>query len=142
VKLLKGVAVFYIGDKVVKWKIIGLCGVFLIMFVVSAMLPGRTMPSNEVDERVQTGWHQWRSHNCVSCHSLYGLGGHIGPDLTDVTERWNAEFVQAKIRGGGAGMPAFPDADVEALTTYLAYMSSSGTYPPTKWPAPSYGEGP
>ncbi len=26
----------------------------------------------------------WLKNNCNSCHQLYGLGGYLGPDLTNV----------------------------------------------------------
>lgn len=126
----------------VKWKIIGLCIGFLIMFVVSVMLPGRTLPLKEQNALVMAGWAEWRHHNCVVCHSLYGLGGHIGPDLTDVAERRDQSFIGLKIKYGGVGMPAFAAADGPAIMAYLAYIGSSGNYPPRKWPAPGYGARP
>ena len=37
-----------------------------------------------VSESVTSGWETWQNKNCQSCHQLYGLGGYMGPDLTNV----------------------------------------------------------
>ena len=29
----------------------------------------------------------WQKYNCHTCHQLYGLGGYLGPDLTNVYSR-------------------------------------------------------
>lgn len=30
------------------------------------------------------GQELWQSNNCWSCHQIYGLGGYLGPDLTNI----------------------------------------------------------
>ncbi len=127
-----------------KIKIIGLVIGFFIMLVASVFLPGRTLPTMEANDLVlvREGQSQWRKNNCSACHSIYGLGGHMGPDLTDIAERFPEIYIKARIQGGGAGMPPFEAVDTSAIFQYLKFIGSSGTYPPSRWPAPYYGERP
>lgn len=68
---------------------------------------------------------------CTNCHSIGGMGGRRGPDLSHVgaesehTAQWIAEFVKdPKSKKPGSRMPAFgnriPDSDLKALSEYLA----------------------
>ncbi len=121
-------------------KVIGLALGFGLMTALVIWSPGRTPPEMQPGEDVLAGWTAWRANNCAACHSIYGLGGHLGPDLTNVVTRKGPDLVRARITAGGHGMPAFPDADTEALAAYLDYIDHTGDYPPTSLTAPGYGE--
>ncbi len=62
--------------------------------------------------------------SCGSCHTLgaAGTGGSVGPNLDDLKP--NADTVEAKVRNGGGGMPAFEgqlsDAEITAVARYVA----------------------
>jgi|Deesub1362A_J573_1020465.scaffolds.fasta_scaffold00068_74 cbb3-type cytochrome oxidase cytochrome c subunit len=64
---------------------------------------------------------------CVNCHRLRGVGGSIGPDLTEVFRRRSEDFVRQQIReplrnDPHSVMPSFghlSDREVEALLEYL-----------------------
>ena len=62
--------------------------------------------------------------SCGSCHTLgaAGTGGSVGPNLDDLKP--NADTVEAKVRNGGGGMPAFEgqlsDAEITAVAQYVA----------------------
>ncbi len=125
--------------RVVLAKVIGLVAVFAVMTVLVIWSPGRAPPRMQADEQVLAGWKAWRSNNCAACHALYGLGGHLGPDLTDVVTRKGTGLIRARTAGGGDGMPAFPSADGDAITAYLDYIDHTGDYPPRSLRAPGYG---
>ena len=61
--------------------------------------------------------------NCGSCHTLKAAGttGQVGPDLDDTT--LPVAGIEAQIRNGGAGMPAFggrlSDAQIKAVAAYI-----------------------
>jgi len=62
--------------------------------------------------------------NCGSCHTLgaAGTGGSVGPNLDDLKP--DAGTVEAQVRNGGGGMPAFEgrlsDAEITAVSQYVA----------------------
>ena len=77
----------------------------------------------------------FQEHNCIACHQFYGLGGYMGPDLTNVISKRGAAYSSAFIMAGTASMPNFGlNADeVAALVAYLAYVDETGTYPPENY---------
>ena len=62
--------------------------------------------------------------SCASCHTLQAAGanGTSGPDLDAAAP--DAAAVEAKVRAGGGGMPAFDgrlaDAEIKAVSDYVA----------------------
>lgn len=82
-------------------------------------------------EKALQGQRLWQRYNCNSCHQLYGLGGYLGPDLTNEMSRRRPDFVKAMINAGSGSMPAFqlsaPDQD--ALLEFLRAVDATGHYP-------------
>lgn len=77
----------------------------------------------------QEGKQLWQSNNCQSCHQLYGLGGFMGPDLTNVTtdKKRGALYAKAILLNGGSKMPNFHFTEKEAtnIIAYLSYIDST-----------------
>ncbi|MET0760352.1 MAG: cytochrome c [Flavobacterium sp.] len=75
----------------------------------------------------------WQENNCYSCHQLYGLGGYLGPDLTNVfsTKEKGPDYINAYLNSGIKSMPQFnfSEKDKEALVTFLKEVDQSGYYP-------------
>lgn len=88
------------------------------------------------------GGDVWLRGNCNSCHALFGLGGHLGPDLTNVIRLRGAPVVVATLRSGRVGMPefAFSEEETRDLIAYLRMVDESGTYPAKKRPLPLFGD--
>lgn len=88
--------------------------------------PGAIKP----DQKVLAGWKLWQANNCHSCHQVYGLGGYLGPDLTNVAadplkdERYLGTF----IKYGTGRMPNFHfnDEEVSNLISFLGWVNKSG----------------
>ena len=76
----------------------------------------------------------YQEKNCIACHQLYGLGGHMGPDLTNVISAPDkgAAYARAFIESGTEKMPDFglDEAQVDTLVQFLEFVDSTGTYPP------------
>ncbi len=76
----------------------------------------------------------YQEKNCTACHQLYGLGGHMGPDLTNVISALDkgADYARAFIESGTEKMPDFDldEAQVDAVVQFLEFVDSAGTYPP------------
>ena len=47
----------------------------------------------------------YQQYNCVACHQFYGLGGYMGPDLTNVISNRGAAYARAFITAGTGTMP-------------------------------------
>ena len=81
----------------------------------------------------QAGEQLWQENNCAACHQLYGLGGYLGPDLTNVISNKNkgAAYVKAFVNSGVKSMPQFnfSEGEKEQLVAFLAHVDRTGFYP-------------
>ena len=115
---------------------------YLALVATLLVLPTQTAaPAPEKQVRVLAGSRVWREGNCVSCHAIYGLGGHLGPDLTGIIRTKGAPYAKVMIQTGRPGMPACTfDADkIDDLLAYLDFIGTTGTYPLRKRPLPIFG---
>lgn len=82
----------------------------------------------------------WQKYNCVSCHQVYGLGGFMGPDLTNVITEKGMGYVYAKIKWGDRRMPdlKLKEEEINAVVAYLGYLSGTGKSPARGYPLPWY----
>ncbi len=94
-----------------------------------------------ISDEARHGQDLFQEHNCIACHQFYGLGGYMGPDLTNVTSKYSPAYARAFIMTGTPRMPNFnlPVEDVDALVTYLEFVDSTGTYPPQNYEVTWYG---
>ncbi len=62
---------------------------------------------------------------CIYCHTISGIGGIHGPDLTDVGNRLNEDQITIKIVNGGKNMPAFGSTlTKDELDELVAFLKS------------------
>jgi len=78
-----------------------------------------------------TGIAIWRNKNCEACHSIFGLGGHIGPDLTNIYSRKNEIYLNLVLKKGLSNMPDLDLSKYERkqLINYLKAVDKLGVYP-------------
>ncbi len=71
----------------------------------------------------------------MACHQFYGLGGYMGPDLTNVISSKGAAYARAFLISGTERMPdfGFDDHEMDDLIAFLEFVDSMGIYQ-----APSY----
>lgn len=83
----------------------------------------------------------FQEKNCIACHQFYGLGGYMGPDLTNVVSNYSPAYARAFLVAGTARMPNFDfsEDEVDALVAYLEFVDSTGTYPPEEFDVRWYG---
>jgi len=94
-----------------------------------------------ISKQAGHGQRLFQEHNCIACHQFYGLGGYMGPDLTNVISRNSAAYARAFIMTGTPRMPNFnlaPD-ELDALVAYLEFVDQTGTYPPQDYEVTWYG---
>lgn len=84
----------------------------------------------------------WQSHKCNTCHSLFGLGGHLGPDLSNVYSQKGGEYIKYMLINGRKKMPAFSMSDEEMnnLVSYLNKIDDLVEYPLRSYDAPVFGK--
>lgn len=72
----------------------------------------------------------FKSRGCSGCHSISGVGGNLGPDLTNIgakrSKEWLAEQIkEPKSKNPASIMPAYKNlskTDLNALVDYLASL--------------------
>jgi len=76
----------------------------------------------------------WQKYNCQSCHQLYGLGGYLGPDLTNVYSHplKGESLIRALLKTGIAQMPAFDmsEKEIHDLIEFMKSTDASGIADP------------
>lgn len=79
------------------------------------------------------GQQLFQNNRCWSCHQLYGLGGYLGPDLTNVysTEGKGSLYIKAFLNSSVKSMPKFnfTEKEKDALVEFLKKVDETGTYP-------------
>ncbi len=79
------------------------------------------------------GQKLWQDNNCFSCHQLYGLGGYLGPDLTNVysADGKGPAYIKGMLNSGVLSMPEFRFSEDEknAIVAYLKEVDTTGYYP-------------
>lgn len=83
-----------------------------------------------VDQKVGDGRLVWQKYNCQSCHQLYGLGGYLGPDLTNLmSEPGKTDaYLKAFIKSGTQQMPVLglSDGEINRVLEFLKGVDRSG----------------
>lgn len=89
---------------------------------------------NPDNTAIAAGRLVWQKYNCQSCHQLYGLGGYLGPDLTNVySAKGKGElFIRAFLHTGTKQMPAFnlTEEEEKDLIAFLKSTDGSGIADP------------
>jgi nitric oxide reductase subunit C len=79
------------------------------------------------------GQEIWQDNNCTACHQLYGLGGYLGPDLTNIASNpeKGTEYAKAFFNSGIKSMPKFNFNEDEKnnLALFLKEVDQTGYYP-------------
>ncbi len=75
----------------------------------------------------------WQKNNCTACHQFYGLGGYLGPDLTNLISNpiKGEEYAKAIFNSGIKSMPKFNFTTQEKnnLISFLKEVDRTGFYP-------------
>jgi len=95
----------------------------------------------KLDEIALKGKKIWQDKNCQSCHQFYGLGGFLGPDLTNIHRRSPPEQTKAYLKHGTDIMPDFRlnNEEIKAVMAFLQAMDASGIADPKIFNPTWYG---
>lgn len=115
-----------------KIVLIGLVVIFL-GYNLLVYTQGTSNKTPTLTQKAIKGEQLYQEHNCTSCHQLYGLGGYLGPDLTNVISAKNKgpEYVKAFLNSGIKAMPKFnfTEEEKEAIVQFLTEVDKTGYYP-------------
>lgn len=79
----------------------------------------------------------WQKNNCQSCHQLYGLGGYLGPDLTNVISnpKKGEIIINQMVKYGVRQMPAYnlSEYDLKCLIEFLKSTDATGSADPRNY---------
>ena len=91
------------------------------------------LPAEKLSSQAIMVQQLFQSNRCWSCHQLYGLGGYLGPDLTNIysDEKKGSLYIKAFLNSGVKSMPqfAFDEDEKNAIVEYLRQVDQSGIYP-------------
>ncbi len=112
-----------------------LCFTFLVYSFRIYLIPlSICADANFKKENASEGRIVWQKNNCQSCHQLYGLGGYLGPDLTNIfsNPQKGEMFIRAMIKSGVKQMPAcnLSETDMNNLVEFLKSTDASGNADP------------
>ncbi|MBS1764844.1 MAG: cytochrome c [Bacteroidetes bacterium] len=121
-----------------------LSSLFLLYSFSIYLHPLRVADDNRYDKELASeGRLVWQKYNCQSCHQFYGLGGYLGPDLTNFMSKpgRGEPFLKAMVNSGIKQMPAFSLTDVEIheLAEFLKATDASGSADPRSFKANNFG---
>ncbi|MEO6133510.1 MAG: cytochrome c, partial [Ginsengibacter sp.] len=111
-----------------------LMGVLATAFITYSFILYSATPvkSTIVSPETAQGKLLWQQYNCNSCHQVYGLGGYLGPDLTNVYSRRGEGYITAFLKNGTNIMPNYDlkDHQIKELLAFLKNIDSSGKSDP------------
>lgn len=80
----------------------------------------------------------FQANGCQHCHRMNGVGGHKGPDLSDVGKRMPKSAMREQIVHGSKVMPAFGDMlTAGQIKDLVAYLHSCRKAPAPEAPTPN-----
>ncbi len=105
------------------------CSFLFYSFSIYSFLP---IKDNTVTAEADKGKMVWQQYNCNACHQVYGLGGYLGPDLTNTYSLRGPVYIKAFLASGTTVMPNFHlnEKEMIALLAYFKNIDASGSADP------------
>ena len=123
--------------------IIGSLLVFFAIYNLVLYKNGSFVKKQVLSETAIMGQQIWQDNNCTACHQFYGLGGYLGPDLTNViSDKTKGEiYIRKIINAGVKSMPKyhFTNEEINQLIAYLKAIDQTGYFPNRKVKESNYG---
>ncbi len=98
----------------------------IAMGIIAALFFGSLGFAQEEESLVEKGQKVYTEKKCSMCHKIEGVGGKIGPDLSDVGNERDAEWIKGFLKDPKSvkpdtKQPPFKgtDEELEALVAYL-----------------------
>ncbi len=94
-----------------------------------------------MSDEARYGQQLFQERNCIACHQFYGLGGYMGPDLTNVVSNRGSAYARAFLMSGTQRMPNFNlnDSELDAMVAFLEFVDTTGRYPAAEYQVNWFG---
>lgn len=110
--------------------------VLCLAFVLYSLLlyQQKPDPGIRMDTLAAQGKKHWLTYNCNACHQIYGLGGYLGADLTNVYSQKGAAYIMGFLKNGTVIMPDFnlSNQQMHEILAFLKYVDQTGNADPAK----------
>ena len=123
------------AERATPWALSALAALFIAVTLWTHSERGVAPASEHAAPAAIAGRAAWHRHNCSACHQIYGLGGFMGPDLTNEFHLRGRAHVENVLRNGWQNMPKFDltEDEIRDLVAYLDYVGTTGTWPKKGW---------
>jgi nitric oxide reductase subunit C len=116
--------------------IIGILLFFFAMYNIVIYRDATFVKKRVLSDMAIQGQQIWQDNNCTACHQFYGLGGYLGPDLTNViSDTLKGEnYIRKMINAGVNAMPKyhFSEPEINQLIAYFKAIDQTGFFPNRK----------
>ena len=112
----------------------GLGGAMIVAFLaleVGGAMSAPSVPAGQESPQVQAGRLVYKQFNCSYCHAITGVGGAVGPDLSQTGEKWNADNLSAYLSNPNSMIPQtlhpkllFTSDELSNVTSYLLTLGA------------------
>ena len=132
-------------NKTAKWSIVSLLFTLFVVFTIMVDTVGTTDDKGVayLNASAKEGKLLFQKYNCGACHQVYGLGGYMGPDLTNIMSdsAGGESYARAILSSGTNKMPNFKlsKEETDDLIAYLRYIDKTGISPVKKFEANNDG---
>lgn len=119
-----------------------LCAAYLLMSfaIYSGVFQQKHESAYPYETAESKGRLVWQQYNCHTCHQLYGLGGFLGPDLTNVSQKGKL-YLESFLKLGPNSMPSYQlsKEEIDLLYNFLSATNATGSAKVKDYQILSYG---
>jgi ubiquinol-cytochrome c reductase cytochrome b subunit len=81
--------------------------------------------TNGLSPGAAQGAQSFQQRGCLNCHTIAGVGGQRGPDLTHIGSQLSSDQLTWRILNGGRNMPAYgTTVSPEELANLVEFLST------------------
>jgi mono/diheme cytochrome c family protein len=111
------------------------------MPIVLLLVAGSCLASASSRDKRERGAAIYQANGCQHCHMMGNVGGHRGPNLSDVGKRTSKSAMRKQIVYGSKLMPAFGDVLASGeIKDLIYYLHSCREKPTPSSAAPGSGQ--
>ncbi len=125
------------------WILGSMCAAFAVYSLYVYTAGTESAEGRPLTRSVKAGLDLYQEKNCVACHQFYGLGGYMGPDLTNVISDPDkgGAYARSFLESGTERMPdyGFSESEIDDLIQFLEFVDATGQYPPQQTELRWYG---